>query len=1089
MNRKSFRLLSYSIALTLVLIPTIMLAKSSEQTYPLTPDAKGVIRYEKMPDLVVKSDSMNDTIQGTLSELNPMYFDSITVGLSTDFTNIGTSTFTWISIYGDDPWIIVSPTSLVIPPGETRTLTVYVDRYQITDGTSVSAVRLLRDTGTIDYFTVTMDVVSFAQTGADFGCISQPTSFSMDVPQHQSLIPFKWGFESQPSWFTNMIPTSGTVASGSSVVNIHVEFTIDPTGQPAGIHVGYVIWTTTAGHYVFPVMAEFGCGDTTPPIWNSTEGLQDVFQIGDNQVRLYWNGATDPDSPPVTYKLYHTYQEQTQSTQIECLPSFSDYECYNELDGIDIGMLHLFSISAVNAVELEAHDPSSKLVNIYDFKTLAEINQALRDPLTAQALVNEGSFVIEAMPINRIRGEYNFAIAVREAIFLKKLVTLVNGAFLSQINAALSLLGVDTSPGELVSKIEQWYDERVTYQVLLATNPNDLPTHLLANPISDTNQLPKGRPLFVIGHIATKTIYLDPYLDPPGGWVTAYSFEPYSEGYHENWEIYNEFLPSDYQANQVTSVNELLCDNPTPTGYAQGYKFLIGQVEYRWSQGNYAYLQLFNLTSNDCTDSETIYRPERVIVKLPLSSQIPDWMSVVGVYGGLYFMLDEDNNGGVNPFGTYLISTIPNDPWLNAGGGITVLLGTSGDVYSQTPPPSYDPVLGAAVESPMDIHLYDTTGNHYGPLYDESGLVIGVEKGIENVEYTGSDAEPELMMVPGIMTTGYIFQFKGTGSGIAQITLQFTPSDGSVLHELTYGIVPVTSSAWAKFEVTDNTDFMLELDSDGDGDYETLLEPTVHTIIGKPRAVFLPILLRNYSSQIPTPGERIYIPEGTFQMGCDPLHNDGYTCPDRELPLHTVYLDTYNIDATEVTNHLYSQCMAAGVCSVPPSPYDDLNYANYPVWVDWYQAVDYCTWAGGRLPTEAEWEKAARGSSDTRPFPWGDQSPDCTLVNFSIDFNAGITCHGFYNVVGSYPLGASPYGVLDMAGNVWEWVNDWYSETYYSISPSENPTGPSSGMDKVIRGGDWYSEPIYIRVTYRHAIKPVPEPYMFGFRCVYPPDR
>jgi formylglycine-generating enzyme required for sulfatase activity len=197
----------------------------------------------------------------------------------------------------------------------------------------------------------------------------------------------------------------------------------------------------------------------------------------------------------------------------------------------------------------------------------------------------------------------------------------------------------------------------------------------------------------------------------------------------------------------------------------------------------------------------------------------------------------------------------------------------------------------------------------------------------------------------------------------------------------------------------------------------------------------------------------VYVPEGEFLVGSkdDDPYAEAY-----EKPQHKVYLDAFWVYQTEVTNAMYTQCVGDGECEPPKrmssytrtSYYNDNRYADYPViYVDWNQANAYCVWAGGRLPSEAEWEKAARGT-DGRTYPWGEEI-DCNKANYR---GCGV---GDTAAVGGYPQGASVYGALDMAGNVWEWVADRYSAIYYASSPSENPQGPTSGNTRVARSGSW----------------------------------
>ncbi len=233
----------------------------------------------------------------------------------------------------------------------------------------------------------------------------------------------------------------------------------------------------------------------------------------------------------------------------------------------------------------------------------------------------------------------------------------------------------------------------------------------------------------------------------------------------------------------------------------------------------------------------------------------------------------------------------------------------------------------------------------------------------------------------------------------------------------------------------------------------------------------------------------LLIPAGAFQMGCDP-GNDTY-CQKDERPLHTVTLDAYYIDKFEVTNALYQACVEADACHPPSetksyshsSYYGNSEFADFPVvYVSWNDANDYCRWRGSRLPTEAEWEKAARGDGDTRKYPWGNQEPDCSLAKYS-------GCGRDTAKTGNHPNGASPYGVMDMAGNVWEWVTDWYEGSYYQNSPSSNPQGPENGEYRVLRGGSWRYPPLHLRAADRYHDHPVVRYNLVGFRCAVSPGR
>ena len=228
--------------------------------------------------------------------------------------------------------------------------------------------------------------------------------------------------------------------------------------------------------------------------------------------------------------------------------------------------------------------------------------------------------------------------------------------------------------------------------------------------------------------------------------------------------------------------------------------------------------------------------------------------------------------------------------------------------------------------------------------------------------------------------------------------------------------------------------------------------------------------------------EMVLIPAGNFQMGSDDSR-------DSEGPVHTVYVDTFYMDKYEVTNAQYRCFVQATRYSEPMGygdvdgewrnglrPWSDSRFCadNQPVvCVSWDDAQAYAEWAGKRLPTEAEWEKAARGGLVGMEYPWGNK---ITEENANYGFNIGST-----TLVGSYP--PNGYGLCDMAGNVWEWCADWYDKNYYANSVSLNPTGPDSGNFRVLRGGSWGNNASLLRVALRDIFSPTISNAIVGFRC------
>ena len=283
--------------------------------------------------------------------------------------------------------------------------------------------------------------------------------------------------------------------------------------------------------------------------------------------------------------------------------------------------------------------------------------------------------------------------------------------------------------------------------------------------------------------------------------------------------------------------------------------------------------------------------------------------------------------------------------------------------------------------------------------------------------------------------------------------------------------------------------------TDTPGPTETPLPPPTETPLPPPTDTPVPVLVPGGNTTSPVDGMLLlYVPEGNFIMGdsaahaeseCSRVSSSDQCIPgtsisfNDEAPAHTVYLDAFYIDQTEVTDVMYTKCARAGNCVSKGTGTDKNPVVN----VTWSDASTYCGWAGRRLPTEAEWEKAARGT-DGHTFPWGNDAPSCSLANFA--FSGTKKCAGGVAAVGSFPAGASPYGALDMAGNVWEWVADWFAPGYDSAA-QRNPTGPATGTKRSMRGGSNWNPAGFMASTGRGYYNPDTPLSVIGFRCAANP--
>jgi len=370
------------------------------------------------------------------------------------------------------------------------------------------------------------------------------------------------------------------------------------------------------------------------------------------------------------------------------------------------------------------------------------------------------------------------------------------------------------------------------------------------------------------------------------------------------------------------------------------------------------------------------------------------------------------------------------------------------------------PVMYRTCELPMNylnLNYIDFRGNKYRENFDELLEALNVESAAGTLPPSGS-GKPSFPL-----KTGLIIAVAAALLGILWFVIDRKPADD---------VQPVTATA-PPSEISPTTEIAPASSVPVDVPPDTITPAPAD--ISTPTLTPFPAEISD-ADPSGNPISMRLVPEGEFTMGS----NSG---DPEEKPAHTVFLDAFYMDTYEVTNALYKACVSAGICEPPQknSSYGETDYYgnpdfdNYPVvQVTWFQSQAYCEWRGAYLPSEAQWEKAARGT-DGRPYPWGE-GISCNLAGYE-------GCSRDVEHVGDHPNGISPFGIHDMAGNAWEWVADWYSEKYYRDSPASNPLGPVDGTHRVMRGGTWDSPAENLQTFNRLKFRPAYFTEGIGFRC------